>query len=396
MDKIKKWYRSIPLWLAFFLIIAVFLLLAAIASQRTTGFFNFKSNRIEEKYMTADMGEHDSDDDVTIRWNVDYHYEDYTKEDLFLNRLYKFASKYASVFWYSVCILSAGLLLYFTKLKKPLALLNNASAKIAESELDFSLEYTGNDEMARLCTAFETMRHALDQNNQKMLHMLDERKQLNDAYTHDLRTPIAVLKGYTDMLVKYIPTGKLPTEEILETAKTMSTHVSRLEQFVDSMNTVQKLDDLNIQKESVPAKEFLSHLRESTDILCKGSGLSCNFEAPLSYEHLLIDPSAVLQVYENLLSNATRFAKSKVSIRCTCNGVIFSIAVQDDGKGFSDRDLLKADHPYYSGQGEKAEFHFGLGLHICRTLCEKHGGSLLLENTQNGGAKITAQFSVTQ
>lgn len=188
--------------------------------------------------------------------------------------------------------------------------------------------------MAKLCVAFEKMRNALDENNQKMLHMIDERKQLNDAYTHDLRTPIAVLKGYTDMLLKYLPEGKLPPKEVYDTAKTMSSHVSRLEQFVDSMNTVQKLEDLSIQKESVATEDFLGHLRESAEILCKGCGLSCAFEAPITSKTLHLDPSAVIQVYENLLSNATRFAKSSVAIRCTRGADSFSITVTDVAKAF--------------------------------------------------------------
>ena len=396
MDKIKKWYQSIPLWLALFLIMVAALLLATFASKYTSKIASENVNTIQNRYLTGEIAEGTETDDVTIRWNVDFHYEDYSKEDMRAYRVYKFIQEYASFFWYSVCILAAGLIFYFTKLKKPLSLLNHASARIAEQELDFTLDYPGSDEMAKLCVAFEKMRNALDENNQKMLHMIDERKQLNDAYTHDLRTPIAVLKGYTDMLIKYLPEGKLPPEEVYDTVKTMSSHVSRLEQFVDSMNTVQKLEDLSIQKEAVSTEDFLGHLRESAEILCKGNSLSCSFEAPITSKTLHLDPSAVIQVYENLLSNATRFAKSSVAIRCTCGPGSFSITVMDDGKGFSERDLLKASHPYYSGQSEKQEYHFGLGLHICRTLCEKHGGTLRLENATKGGAKITAQFSTAE
>ena len=399
MDKIKKWYQSIPLWLALFLIMVAALLIASVGSRQTTEAAAQKANAIQGKYMTGKYDPSDTtpdNDNVTYSINIDYHFEDYTDEDMRLYQFYSFMQKYASIFWYSILIAAGGLIFYFTKLKRPLSLLNHASARIAESELDFTLDYPGSDEMAKLCVAFEKMRNALDENNQKMLHMIDERKQLNDAYTHDLRTPIAVLKGYTDMLLKYLPEGKLPPDEVYDTVKTMSSHVSRLEQFVDSMNTVQKLEDLSIQKESVATEDFLGHLRESAEILCKGCGLSCAFEAPITSKTLHLDPSAVIQVYENLLSNATRFAKSSVAIRCTRGADSFSITVTDDGKGFSDKDLLKAAHPYYSGQNEKQEYHFGLGLHICRTLCEKHGGNLRLENATNGGAKITAQFSTAE
>lgn len=139
-------------------------------------------------------------------------------------------------------------------------------------------------------------------------------------------------------------------------------------------------------------EEFLGHLRESANILCQTSGLICEFDAPVTTKTLCLDAGAVIQVYENLMSNAIRFAKSKVTIRCEYKANSFSITVSDDGKGFSNKDLLKADKPYYSGESQKQEYHFGLGLHICRTLCEKHGGNMELKNNLQGGAKVTVFF----
>ena len=139
------------------------------------------------------------------------------EEDARKYELYRSISQYAPAVTYSAGLLAAVLLVYFSKLKKPLAMLLNASAKIAKNEFDFSLVYSGHDEMARLCGAFEKMRSAVDENNMRMRQIIEERKQLNDAYTHDLRTPIAVLKGYTDTLCEYLPTGRLPQEKVLET-----------------------------------------------------------------------------------------------------------------------------------------------------------------------------------
>lgn len=399
MGKVKKWYRSIPIWLALFLFIIVALFIASLISSETTMAVNELYVGLQIKYTTITRTPVQNDNTVIYNGTVDgiveadFHYEDYSEEDWQLHQTYKFVLQYSPFVIYSLCILSSVLLFYFTKLKRPMELLAKASDKIAASELDFRLDYLGTDEMAKLCYAFEKMRSALDENNQQMLRMIDERKQLNDAYTHDLRTPIAVLKGYTDMLAKYLPTGEIAQDEVLETIKTMSVHVSRLEQFVESMNTVQKLEDVAIRKETVVAEEFLSYLRESADILSQSNGLFCHFNASVNTGTLQLDPTVVIQVYENLISNATRFAQSEVSIRCNYTNDAFSISVSDDGKGFSGKDLLKADKPYYNGEAQKKEYHFGLGLYICRTLCEKHGGSLQFANTKRGGAKIVAVFS---
>lgn len=400
MGKIKKWYRSIPIWLALFLFIITALLVASFISNWVTARVYDLSMDITAKYITVNYNVTPDSDDVI--YNTDganevveynFNYDSYSDEDQRLYQTYTFIQRYVPPFLYSLFILGAVLLFYFTKLKTPLKVLTKASDRIAENELDFTLDYFGYDEMAKLCTAFEKMRSALDENNQRMLHMIDERKQLNDAYTHDLRTPIAVLKGYADMLLKFVPTGKMSQEEILEIISTMSSHISRLEQFVESMNTVQKLEDLTLQKAQVNADEFLGHLQESASILCQSSNLACEFESVVNTKMLCLDVGAVIQVYENLMSNAIRFAQSKVMIRCEYRNKTLSVIVSDDGRGFTEKELMKADHPYYSGEGQKQEYHFGLGLHICRTLCEKHGGTLQLENNPQSGAKITAYFS---
>ena len=106
------------------------------------------------------------------------------------------------------------------------------------------------------------------------------------------------------------------------------------------------------------------------------------------------DPAAVAQVFENLLGNALRFAGSKVAVRLEGGGDALTLRVADDGPGFTEKELLTAARPYYSGRRDGDGCHFGLGLHICRTLCEKHGGGLTLANGESGGAEVTARFAM--
>ncbi len=404
MGKIKAWYRSIPLWLAIFLFAAAALITASLASSRVTSAAKAKMSQLNLQYiMIQDRTPGDSgivyetvtgERGETFFYKVDI--DGMSPGDERLYRICRWVIQYAPVFLYSVSLLTAVLLLYFTKLKKPLAMLVNASEKIAEKDFAFSLNYPGRDEMAKLCGAFERMRCALDENNLRLSRMIEERKQLNDAYTHDLRTPIAVLKGYTDTLSEYLPTGELPRERVIETVHTMSAHVERLRQFVDSMNTAQKLSDLPIQRETVPTGDLITGLRETTTLLGEKQGISCTITSDIEAATLNIDPAAVTQVFENLLDNALRFARSKIAVELASDGETLTIRVADDGRGFQSKELTAAAKPYYSGEQNEKTYHFGLGLYICHTLCEKHGGSLRLENPEGGGAAVTAVFSLVQ
>lgn len=427
MGKIKKWYRSIPIWLTLFIFVTAAILLAWFISDRITKYADGKMADIDDSYKTVinDSDDIDTDSplnvvciigtsvqDINVETTVHFFnvppdtnmrdevsvgipHDQYAEDDLKKYDMYSFISHYSPLAVYSVLILVAGLVFYFTKLRKPLAVLRDASDRITKNELDFTLDYSGYDEMARLCGAFDKMRAALDENNRSMLNMLDERRQLNDAYTHDLRTPIAVLKGYMDMLSQYIPAGKMKQDEILETVSTMSVNVDRLSQFADSMNTVQKLNDISIQKHEIQTSEFIERLKESADILLKNTDITCTIGSDIQDAVLMLDSSAVTQVFENLIANAARFAVSKVYVCIGQNENRISVSVTDDGPGFTDKELITAAKPYYSGcKNEQETFHFGLGLHICRTICDKHGGSLKLDNAPDGGAVVTAEFEM--
>ncbi|MDE6595207.1 MAG: sensor histidine kinase, partial [Oscillospiraceae bacterium] len=94
-----------------------------------------------------------------------------------------------------------------------------------------------------------------------------------------------------------------------------------------------------------------------------------------------------MQVYENLVSNAARYAREKICVSFTVEEKGFFIEVCDDGEGFSAEGLKKAAEPFFRDENNKdgGKNHFGLGLYICRVLCEKHGGKLILGNSSVGG-----------
>ncbi len=416
MGKIKAWYRSIPIWLAFILFALAGLGASAFLANRVTGAKYFKlvqlktgtayisansSGQFQKWEGTLSTAPSGDEADVQIFSDGSVTQNQYwTEIDALPQNIkaeYRYTmteAKVVPVLIYIAGLLLASMLFWFTKLRKPLRMLEAASDRIAANELDFSLDYLGHDEMAKLCAAFERMRSALDENNRHMLRMIDEQHQLNDAYTHDLRTPIAVLKGYTDTLTEYLPTDRLPKEKVLETVHTMSAHVERLEQFVNTMNTAQKLTDLTIRREPISTEDFVRGLRETTALLGEKQDISCEMTSDIEAGTLNIDPSAVTQVYENLLGNALRFAKTRIAVQLESDGEVLTLRVADDGRGFKEKELTAAAKPYYSGEQIEKTYHFGLGLYICQTICEKHGGGLELANADSGGAVVTAIFSL--
>ena len=101
-------------------------------------------------------------------------------------------------------------------------------------------------------------------------------------------------------------------------------------------------------------------------------------------QSVYFDSEMVLEVLNNLIGNALRYAREQVYVEVDISGDEMRVCVQDDGKGFQeDAELLTK--AYYHGNPQSDLTHFGLGLYISRVYCEKHGGKLLLVNQDQGG-----------
>lgn len=307
--------------------------------------------------------------------------------------------------WVLLCVGVAGSIFYRRELAQAVNILMDASERISENCLDFQVKQpVKQNELGQLCQSFEDMRSALYHNNQEMWRMLEERKRLNAAFSHDMRTPITVLKGYTDLLEKYVPDGKVSEEKLMEILGMMTGQINRLETYTQKMSSLHKLEDLTPRRSEIVWKDFVNNCRGISSMLA--GALQVCFSQYADQEGVQMDEELVLEVYENLVSNAVRYAKRRLEISLVAEADMLRITVSDDGRGFSEEALRRAADPFFRGEQEQKESpHLGLGLYVCRVICEKCGGELSVENVQSGkdaegigsnlsGGRVTAVFSV--
>ncbi len=297
--------------------------------------------------------------------------------------------------WVVACGFLTGFLFYKREVEKPLHILLDASEKISENSLDFHLEETKPNELGSLCVSFEKMREALQRTNQENFRMLEERSRLNAAFSHDMRTPITVLKGYVELLEKYVPDGKLSEEKQMEILGMISGQVARLEHYTGKMGSLQHLEDVEPSCKEIAWEELTDECNRTAELL-KGE-LQLRFTHAADSPAVCVDEELVLEVYENILSNAVRYASSWIRINVVKEKDRMSITVEDDGEGFSREALRNATEPFFREEGKDDSEHFGLGLYICRILCAKCGGELIIENggkePMSGGGKVGSRVT---
>ncbi|VHR86047.1 two-component sensor histidine kinase [Clostridioides difficile] len=383
MDKIS----NMSLKKAFFVLTLSSLIIASVLTTFAYILLNNLYNSIQDKYLKTPI----NTGIITIVQNNVNQFSDYDKTLLNIINILQLV---LPLIFFIGLLLLADIIFYKVKLKTPIEILNKGAMEISNNNLDFCLEYNNNDELGNLCNAFEKMRSELNKNNINMWTMINDRKQLNAAFSHDLRNPLTVLKGYSNYLTKYIPTGKLSDEKILSTTQLMSEHINRIEYYVENMSNAQRLEDLVVSKSMSNINKFIENLDENISIIAKQEGKSFTLKSQINNINLFFDENIILRVVENIISNAFRYARNNVSILIYLEQELLTFVIEDDGIGFSKESLKLALRPFYRDKTlNDSNAHFGMGLYISKILCEKHGGSISIENNSTNSAKITAKFS---
>lgn len=289
----------------------------------------------------------------------------------------------------------AGILFYQLKLKKPIAILKTGIGRIQMHDLDFVIPEVSRDELGQLCAAFETMRGELLRTNQELWRQAEERRRLNAAFAHNLRNPVTVLKGTVKLLRRSSGLGG----EEAQALERLETYTLRIEQYVEAMSSIQRLEQMPVCKKPVDLSLLQSELEETGKLLAPSHRVRVlvedDFALDISAQDdgtVQLDHGLFLTAAENLIGNAARFAEEELTISLVRKGNVLILVVEDDGPGYPAALLQNGPRPFAKMSGDAV--HFGMGLYSGMLLCMRHGGTLTLQNGTERGASATASFAV--
>lgn len=314
-----------------------------------------------------------------------------TRADYYVSELCDFLQTYTNLIlsMFGSCVVI--FLFYKHKLKKPIEELKLASQQIAQNNLDFHITYEKEDEMGDLCREFERMRKQLADNNRKLWKNIEEEKALRAAIAHDIRSPLSVLKGYQEMLMEYLPDKTIDIDRAMDMLAESSKQIERMDVFVETMRKMTSLDMRELTPETITAEQLKNDIQAELDILEKKYKKRCVLQSTAAKDAFFGDREVILEVTENLLSNALRYAKEQIEIMISVTYMEVIIHVKDDGTGFQ-ADMEEVTKLFYQQNSKDSLKHAGIGMYISRLYCEKHGGQLLIGNGETKGAVITAVF----
>lgn len=389
MEKI----RNLSLKKTILLYFVISLTAAFLLSGFTVHFARNMQNKIWKKYI--DYADYT---DVFQQYGKKYEIETSRPNQSQMNRLDHHLSEMCDFMeTYSVLIFSivgsvaAVFFFYKNKLKTPLQELKDASQMIADNELDFHVSYENKDEMGTLCKEFEMMRSALADNNRKMWRMIDDEKALRNAIAHDIRSPLSILRGYQEMLLEFVSAESIKTEDVIDILQTGMYQIDRIEHFTENMRKMSHLEQRELQCSEIELSELAKKIEAEAAMLSKKESKLCKVERVQEQNIVKVDEELVMEVADNLLENAVRYAQKSIVLQIKKKDGFLIISVEDDGIGFVDTEE-KVTEPFYHKNPQDDLKHFGLGMYISRIFCEKHGGNLKIYNARQGGAHVEALF----
>ena len=250
------------------------------------------------------------------------------------------------------------------------------------NKIQFNLKK--KNEISSISESLEKMRVSLvEAQNQKSKFIM--------GISHDLRTPVAVIKGYTEA----ISDGVLNTPEDISNAMELITEkTNQLENMIDTLINFTKMNSVEIRQsmKTQSITDFITEIIKEEQTT--GGVFKRNIITQINFEKDVLvpfDKMLARRVFENLFNNALRYTNDGDTITLSSyiadNSVIYKIT--DTGIGIDEADLKNIFNMFYRGTNSRREEGMGIGLSVVQNIIETHRWHIDVESKKDIGTTFT-------
>ncbi|MDE7366587.1 MAG: HAMP domain-containing histidine kinase [Lachnospiraceae bacterium] len=268
--------------------------------------------------------------------------------------------------------------IYFAMLR-PFDKLQTFAEQIAQGNLNLPLHYERSNYFGQFTWAFDSMRQEITKARACEREAIENNKTVIATLSHDIKTPIASIRAYAEGLEANLDTTPEKRQNYVAVLTRKCDEVARLtdDLFLHSLSNLDKLKINPTEFELCSYMQTAIHeiAAEQKDII---------FHAPDFTAMVNADQNRLLQIAENLINNARKYAKTRIDVSLTHTDDSIQIRFRDYGSGIPDKDMPFIFDKFYRGGNCGAEAGSGLGLYIVKYIAEQMNGGIQLHNHTDG------------
>jgi two-component system, OmpR family, sensor histidine kinase MprB len=262
---------------------------------------------------------------------------------------------------------------------RPVRRLTDAVEAIAETEDLRPLPVEGDDEIARLATAFNGLLAALSASRDR------QRRLVADA-GHELRTPLTSLRTNLDLLLQSDAAGGLEPAARAELLDDVGAQIEEMSNLVGDLVELARDEPLRTVVEQVDLAEVVD--RAVARARRRGTGLT--FEVDSEPWWVTGESASLERAVTNLLDNAVKWSPPSGTVRIRLNHG--TLTVEDEGPGIAEADREHVFERFYRSDESRSMPGSGLGLSIVRQVTERHSGTVRVDEGETGGTRMVMQL----
>ena len=265
--------------------------------------------------------------------------------------------------------------------------------RIEQQDLNFEIQRSRLFEVDRALDALDHMRLALKQSLSKQWYDDKMRQEQLSALTHDLKTPLTIIRGNTELLLE----TPLSTEQ-RECAEYIENSSLQMQNYVQTLiEAAKSWDSYQPRMQKINMDALLHELKKQIDGLCAVNNISLLWDCRHFPEYITADHDLLIRMLVNVISNAVEHTPQggNVAFEILEHNSGLSFLITDSGQGFSDEALRYATEQFFMDDDNRSsKSHYGIGLYVAASIAKKHNGKIILENSAAlGGAKVTIQIA---
>lgn len=277
---------------------------------------------------------------------------------------------------------------------KPINKLKKATNRVKDGDLNFSLEKTGNDEIGELSADFEEMRAHLKEEIDARIKYEEDLRNLIGNISHDLKTPLTTIKGYSEGLLDGVAATPEKQEKYIRTIRSKAEDMTVM---IEELSLYAKIESKAYPYyfEQVGLIGFFSDFIEEDAPMLEEKNISlvlCN--RLTGSDKVNADREQLKRVVTNIIGNTMKYlGKEKGTITVTLfeKDNLICTRIEDDGVGIPAADLPHIFERFYRGDVSRnsGKGGSGLGLSIAKQIIEDHCGTIEAESTEGKGTAIS-------